>query len=206
VLDLTSTRPHQHTSATARPPTTSHAIAPARETLPIAPRRSRRGAWAIAALVAASGGGVLAWTQWPAQADPQAASLHPAPAPAGEPAVTQASNPPPPAPSETRAVTPPVAAPIHDEPKPRNPPRAHRPVDLLAGCHSRSLSPSAAACTLAACQAHDRAAVAWLAHVPASKRATIAAQCASAGMTIVTPDVTPATASKTCDDPMECRK
>jgi serine/threonine-protein kinase len=199
VLDLTTTRAYEP----ATPRSDPAPIAAARASLPIAPRRSRRGLWAIAVL-AAGALGAVAWTQRPVH---EAAP----PRPTAPPVVPVST--PPPTPPPASPVVAPVAAPVHeevkphDEPKPHNASHAHRPSDVLAGCHaSKSLSPSAAACTLAACQAHDRVAAAWFTHVPAAKRVAIAAQCATAGAPLEPPAVTPATAPKSCDDPMECRK
>lgn len=87
--------------------------------------------------------------------------------------------------------------------------RAGKVDDVIAACRgsAKVVAQNAPTCTVAACQSHDAAtARAWLARASAGKRATIAAQCASAGTVLEATTPPPPPASKDCDDPMECRK
>ena len=207
LFDLTTTRtPRRAVTAIAEEP---EAIA--------APRRQRRAPWIVAAGALLAGGGVFAYSQL-SYDEPVAAIALPVMPPPSAPTPGPIETAPPPQVEAPHVAAAPVAA---TRPAPTT--HAHRAVEDLgamlragkaeevaATCRgsAKVLAQNAASCTLAACQLHDvPTARGWLARTSAGRRATITAQCASAGTTLeVAAPPVQATSSKPCDDPMECRK
>jgi serine/threonine protein kinase len=201
VFDLTRTQ-HNARAITA----------PVPEAVVVAAHRTpSRVPWLVAGAAVLAAGGVFAYSS--ISHEEVAAAIVPSPSPSPSPS---------PARVEPAPVLVPVPAPVEKPSvavvpsRPPAPARTHRAAksdDVIAACRgsARVFAQNAPTCVLAACQAHDApTARAWLARTSAGKRASIAAQCASAGTVLEVatspqPQATPP-AAKPCDDPMECRK